>query len=872
MIVAVCLAWPAAVGAQAFLKLPGIRGSQQDFRSMARQIDMFYDTATGSNRSGYKQWKRWEWFAIHHLDQKGQLADYEARNMEVCEGIRPQATDARMIPYGNWVNLGHASSPGDGARQGRVNSFAFDPINADIVYAATTGGGLWKSYNRGDTWTNLTLDLPILGFADIVVSPAPFSNILYALSGDISGGANIYFHYSIGVIKSYDGGATWTRTNLTFPLSNNWTGYKLLMNPNNSNDLLAATSNGIYRTMNGGVTWTLTIATGNVNDMEYKPGDPTMVYYVVKNNSNLFRFNLTANTVTPTLVPVPFPADRMEIGVTAANVNAVYVLAGPGYKLTNDPNNYFNGLYYSGNAGVSFSLRSNTCSGNGDLFNASNSLSWYANTLLVDPVFENTLLIGGLNLFSSSDGGITLSQVTNSNIHSDQHNLKRNPANNELWLGNDGGAYRSSDQGANWVTKSNDLVINEYYRISNTHNTDDWLLGGTQDNGHFRRDPVFGFFWHVLDGDGMDNYFNSFDQLIVYACTQNGGLKRSPNGGESFNITSLPNAGNSNFYPWVMPIVQHPPFYNGQSGMWENTDVIYAYSLNGVLRCINGLTWDNIGPAGAGNPNLTPSMGICQDAGGTNLYACNSNQFWVCFDPLNAGPNAFIARPLPISGNTVVSAMAVNPANRNEVWVTIAGYQAGVKVFRTQDAGLTWSNLSLSLPNVPVYSIAFANIANSPSGAVYIGTEVGVYYTDDGLPDWVPFYNGLPHVPVTDIDVNYFLGKVKLATYGRGIWESDVYSACDWIVGLYFPLNQGQYAFESSNLILANSSIQGGMGTQVRLKAASQIKFTNGFHIYPDSYLHAVIGNCGTGPVPFQDSTLTLPPVSAQPRMKAKKE
>jgi hypothetical protein len=84
---------------------------------------------------------------------------------------------------------------------------------------------------------------------------------------------------------------------------------------------------------------------------------------------------------------------------------------------------------------------------------------------------------------------------------------------------------------------------------------------------------------------------------------------------------------------------------------------------------------------------------------------------------------------------------------------------------------LTWLNLSLSLPNTPVYSIVFANSANSPSGAVYVGTEIGVFYTDDGLPDWIPFSNGLPHVPVTDLLMNYNTGELKAATYWRSAYD-----------------------------------------------------------------------------------------------------
>lgn len=142
--------------------------------------------------------------------------------------------------------------------------------------------------------------------------------------------------------------------------------------------------------------------------------------------------------------------------------------------------------------------------------------------------------------------------------------------------------------------------------------------------------------------------------------------------------------------------------------------------------------WTNIGPAGIGQAGVGPSMAIGMDAqGSTNLYITNGSNFWVSFNPLDETPtwNQF---SVPIDPNSFISAMAVNPALRTEIWITVTGYFEGTKVFRSQNSGLTWNNLSLSLPNVPAYSIVFANNTNSPSGAVYVGTEIGVFYTDDG--------------------------------------------------------------------------------------------------------------------------------------------
>ncbi|HLF65228.1 MAG TPA: hypothetical protein VI603_15795 [Saprospiraceae bacterium] len=850
--------FPEIAFTQAFLKTINPDDYKGNFRELAKEIDMFYDTATGSNRAGSKQWKRGEWFALHHLDEGGQLGNYIGKNIIAMEEMDRQSTEnSRMPGTGAWINLGHASTPGAMALQGRVNNVAFDPVNSAIVYVASAAGGIWKTFNNGDSWTNLTIDLPILGIADIVVTPGPNNHIIYALTGD--GEANAYLHNSVGVIKSYNNGQSWTRTNLTVPLDQSLKGYRLLMHPTDPNTLLAAMSDGIHRTMDGGNTWNLIEPVAHVNDMEFDLNHLDTLYYTRRNTNIFSKLNLVTLSTTNISISTTLNVDRMEIAVTPDNPDAVYLLAGPGYSFFGG--NLFNGLFYSNNSGhpSSWVLRSVSCNNNGDLFNSEASIAFYANTLYVDPLEENYVMVGGLNLFNSVDGGVTLNQVTFNSIHADQHIIKRNPLNGNLWLCNDGGIYRSTDSGNTWVNKSNGLTINEYYRISGTNNTDDRLLGGTQDNGHFLRDGV-GSFQFVMSGDGMDNYFNSLNNSIVYASSQYGGLNRSVNWGQSFPASTLPNAGDQAFYPWITPFVQHPPYFNSQSGQWEDTDVIYVYSLNGIMRSTDAINWSNIGPSNIGqfSGSLCPSMSIGADnTGNTNLYISNGNNFWACFNPLDGTPN-WLPLSLPISNTSYISAINVNPANRTEVWATISGYQAGIKVFRSLNSGLNWNNMSLSLPNTPIYSLVFANNTNNPSGAVYVGTEIGVFYKHDGLPDWVPFSNGLPHVPVTDLQMNYITSELKCSTYGRGIWETGLYESCQPTVHVNYEINQGQYNFESSNLIYAYRPIGGGIGTRVTMKAAGQVRLQNGFRVYPDSYVRIAIGNCGSGPLSLTDDPSNL--------------
>ncbi len=852
--ISVLLIFPKTSWSQGFLKKINPDDYNHNFQAMAREINMFYDTATAGNKSGIKQWKRWEWFAMHHLDQQGRLLNYSEENMKsIAEMKRIETAESRMPTSGAWSNLGHSMIGTSSAMHGRVNSVAFDPVNPSIIYVATAAGGIWKSFNNGDSWNNLTIDLPTLGIAEIVVTPSPNNHILYALTGD--GEKNIYQHSSVGVIKSFDSGQTWTRTSLVQPIDQGIRGYRLLMHPTDPNTLLAAMSDGIHRSTDGGSTWDVIAFVGHVNDMEFDLNNLDTLYYTSRNSNTFSKLDLVSLNTTNITISTTLTVDRMEIAVTADNPDAVYLLAGPGYTFFGAY--LFNGLFYSAKSGEASSWiqRSVSCANNGDLFSSDASISFYANVLYVDPLEENYVIAGGLNLFNSVDGGVTLNQVTSNSIHADQHAIKRNPLNGQLWLCNDGGVYRSSNSGNTWESKSNGLAINEYYRISGTNNLDDRLLGGTQDNGHFLRDGG-GNFQYVMSGDGMDNYFNSLDNNIVYAASQYGGLGRSVNFGQNFNGTTLPGASDKSVYPWITPFVQHPPYFNPGTGQWEDRDVIYVYSFNGVMRSTDAINWTNIGPGGIGqfSGSLNPSMVICADnSGSTNLYISNGNAFWVCFNPLDVDP-IWLPLSLPINNGTYISALAVNPANRTEVWATISGYQAGVKVFRSLNSGLSWTNMSLSLPNAPMYSIVFANNTNNPSGAVYVGTEIGVFYKNDALPNWMPFSNGLPHVPVTDLQMNYVTRELKCSTYGRGIWESPLYDACLNTIHVNNDINQGQFNYEASNLIYAFRAIGGGIGTRVTLKAGAQIKFQDGFRAYSGTYVRAAIGNCGSGPLGINSS------------------
>lgn len=826
------LFYSSNVKSQPFLKKLNELPQGLSFIQKARIINAFFDTATFFNRSMYKQWKRWEWFMNHHLNSKGDIENFYQKNMQAIEAsnrfAQTQGLQNVNVNSGSWASVGHAgvTAGNNFSYQGRVNCIAFDPVNAGIVYAGAACGGIWKSADFGNSWVSISDYLPTLSVASIAVNPSN-SNIIYALSGE-GINWNFYYHKGIGILKSTDGGNSWKTTGLSNSLSDMRGGYKLLIDPANNNTVIAAMSNGLFRSLNAGTTWDIIpTINSNINDIEFKPGDPNTLYYTNIGSSILKRLNLT--TLTTNYLPVNFtqPPTRIEIGVTPANPDAVYLLAGPSYSVpagcSTGSSSMYNGLYYSPDNGATFTLKNN----NVDIFGVCKDQSDYDIVIHVSPINENDVIIGGIRLYRSLDGGSTVSLVndpTNS-VHHDCHALERNPNNFNLYIGNDGGVHRSTTGGASWSTASDGLVINEYYRISGIQSNSSLLLGGTQDNGLFIRNNNSNIFYtpQILL-DFMDNIIDFTDANIMYACNQDGGLHKSTNGGLNFSPINIPGGGGN----WITPIVQLP------NSAGHNT--IFYGSKNGVLRTVDGgANWVNIG--GLSN---TDCNGIGTDGTNFRIYNTSNNLIQACDNPTAASPVwTSLTAPTP----SRITSVAVNPANKNDVWLTYGGYTANKKVYRSTNGGASWVNFSLSLPNIPVYSIAFATNINNPSGAVYIGTELGVFYKNDNMSDWEPFYNGLPMVPVTDLQVNYSGNIIYAATYGRGIWWSSLYSSCTDNL-LLTDIVKGSQAFQASIGIQSLQTVQGSTGNDLRLKAGQIIRLNPGFSVLAGGRLHAGIGPC----------------------------
>ncbi len=668
---------------------------------------------------------------------------YLAQNPVAAQKISsPNSTSTT----GNWTAMGPYGSP-IGGDAGRVTFIRFMPGNVNTIFLGTGAGGLWVSTNNGSTWNTNTNSLEVLGCSDLAINPTN-TNIMYLATGDIDAGDT----YATGVLKSTDGGVTWNPTGLTWAVSLQRRIGRLLINPLNPNILFAATSAGIYRTNNGGTSWTL-VKTGGFKDMEYRPNDTSTVYAVT--SSTFFKTTTGGNT-SASFVQItsglPSAGARQVISVTPADPNYVYIL-----RSASD--NSFGGVYRSTNSGTSFTLRSSSPNIFGWDPDGSDTggQGWYDIACGVSPTDKEEITCGGVNTWKSLDGGATWSLNTHwygggaPYVHADLHAVEY-VSGTTCYLGHDGGISRSTNSGASWTTINGQMNIAQSYRIGQSTTTANYVLSGHQDNG---TNLLNGSTWtEVYGGDGADCFIDRTNNNTMVESYVYGDFNISNNGGA--NWTSITN-GLTGTGAWIAPIIQSP-----------HTANTYYCGYQQVFKSTNkGTNWTQMG-------NISGSGQILYLAAAPSnslvLYAATSGAI---YKTTNGGTSwSTITSGLP-TASAQITRIAVDNTDANNVFVTFSGYSAANKVFKTTDGGASWLNISTGLPNLPVNCIIYTNNTNDE---LYVGTDVGVYFRDGSMSSWTPFMTGLPNVIVNDFEIFYPTSKLRAATYGRGVWQSDLYA------------------------------------------------------------------------------------------------
>ena len=692
---------------------------------------------------GIKPFERLKYFWESRTIPEGQQPDYWNTYLQTFGAKGIPSKDA-----GNWTSLGMAdwedalaNNPGNG----RVNTVYIDPSDPSTVYVGTPAGGLWKSEDTGNSWTPMTDNLPTLGVSGIAVHPDD-SDIIYMATGDGDGNTN----YGMGVLKTTNGGESWSTTGMVWTIDENIRSNGIIMHPTDSETLFVWTTDGLYKTTNGGLTWYL-VQGGDVQDVEFHPSDPNIVYAC----TNRFYRSLDGGEdfdLSTTGLPSSSNVWRMELAVSPDDADRVYALA------CNSWDYGLEGLYVSESVGEAWEQAADDSpnilgwSTDGE---GGGGQGWYDLDLCVNPNNADHVFVGGVNLWETTNGGSSweinahwvLDNAPALNyVHADIHYLGY--AGNVLYCGSDGGIFRSSNHGNSFQNKSAGLEIAQYYRFDSATDDSEFIFAGAQDNGC---NLLTGGDWfHVLGADGMGTLVHPTNADILFGSSQYGGIRKSVNGGNDFEWAA---EGIDEDGAWVTPYMMSPAnpdvLIAGFENVWRSTDLADSWVQ---ISDFSGAQFLNLGMSAA-NPNV--------------IYACTENRIYRTGD----GGGEWIDMTLGLP-QMPISSVTVNPIDEDEVWVTHDGFADNNKIFHSTNAGEDWENMSANLPNIPTNCLAWDGM-----GGLYIGTDFGIFYTDPTLAGWESFNQGLPHVIIQDIQYHENDGKILAGTYGRGMWTSDVWEA-----------------------------------------------------------------------------------------------
>lgn len=757
--------------------------SIQQIQSLAKK----YFDSTGTERgTGYKQYQRWLYETQFHVDSNGFLLapeyDWIAyKNFRTKDTL--VATNANLnspAAAGPWTEKGPFywnRTGGWNPGVGRITGLAVHPVDTNIIYVTSPGGGVWKTTTGGNSWT------PLTDYNGLWMN-------MYSITIDPNNPETVYAGSNANmVIKSMDGGATWV------PINVGMTGTirKIVVDPANSNNVFVCAGNGIWRSTNGGGSWTRTYTGIAFEDLELKPGNSSIVY--ATSSSVVLRSSDAGLTWTTLSTAQGITSSgRSLIAVSAANPERVYIAQANG--------NEFGKLYISNDSGISFTVAvEGSSAGCTNFFGyettgcGTGGQAGYDMAFVANPSNANEIYLAGIIVFKSTDAGKTFTPVTAWSYpnsigynHADVHVLEW--ARNTIYSGSDGGIYKSVDLGDNWIDLSAGLGIRQFYRIANSKTNAQIFTGGAQDNGS----SVFtnGTWTDWLGADGMDGLIHPNNANLMIGTSQYGTLYRTTNGGLSYITLNRPSTGE-----WVTPLDMDEAtgtIYGGWTGIFKSTD--------------NGDTWNKISGSAI---NVSLAAMAVAPSNPNYIYASKAGTL---FRTTDGG-----ATWATTSFSVTINDIAISPKDPTKVYVVCNSTYN--RVFLSTDAGATFTNISDNLPYEIARTIA---VDDNSDETVYVGMNIGVFYRGNSSNGWVDITNNLPLVAVNDIKIHKQSQLLRIATYGRGVWERQLIGAVAQTCGT--PANLTVTAVTATSATVSWDAVSGATAYTVEYQTVGASSWT----------------------------------------------
>jgi photosystem II stability/assembly factor-like uncharacterized protein len=670
----------------------------------------------------------------------------------------------------SWTALGPApivngQTAGQQPVSGRISAIAGDPHDPNVLYLAAAGGGVWKTTDAGADWTPLTDDQVTAFMGALAVAPSD-PNVLYAGTGEATNSALSFT--GRGVLKSTDGGATWTLVGQD--AFNRHTIAQVVVSPVDPDTVYVALAGsgvnglggntGIWKSTDGGLTWTDTTAaistTAAFSDVEIDPTDAQTLYAALgsfRGSAVNGVYKTTDGGATWSVAgnfPMGLADGRITVAIAPADPQTLYVsVSGSGQAGT--AFGHLIAVMKSTDGGATWAALPNTPDLGGS--------GWYGLPLAVDPLDVNTLYAsaGGDPIVESNDGGrrwfSLVSGADGNGPHPDHHAFAFD-ANGKLLDGNDGGIWRLDNPArgsVHWADLNTNLQLTQYIGIALDPTSAGIVYGGSQDNGTTKFTDALS--WQLIrGGDGGFVRVDPSNPSTVYHDFGNFSLERSDNGGVTWvSVTNGINRSDpsSTYVPYVLDPANPSRLLLGTNRVYETTN------RGGLWRPIST-------PFSGGwtvNSNINSLATAAADR--NTVYASAGGHIFVTFDD----GLTWQERDIPGVSDDLHD-LQVDPADPLTAYAVRDRFGGG-KVFKTTDGGLSWTDISGDLPDVPAFTLAL----DPRSNTLYVGMDDGVYVSTDQGNTWSRFGAGLPHGQVRDLELNTSLQILAAGTHGRGVWE-----------------------------------------------------------------------------------------------------
>lgn len=665
-----------------------------------------------------------------------------------------------------------------GVSSGRVKSLAIHPTNPDIVYAGVSSGGIWRTLDGGQSWTPIADDFGSICFGGIAIDPME-PNVIYAGTGEAMSQYSSTIYYGNGVYKSTDNGESWK--NIAPEMGAYTHTGDLVVNPHDNNYVYIALTGGngflgnpgnggIWRSTDKGNTWENTLDVHMAFDLQVHPTNPSIIFASVGASGSNSGFYISTDygstwSKSSSGLPASGEISRIQFSVCESSPDIIYSLIWGGptrvYKSTNGGQEWF---------------QLNPANPIGGYHQ---SLGWYDQgtydlCIAVHPEQPDEAWAGNVELHKATDGAtfsvVRQSPAVNiwdSPVHCDYHKIVYAPSNPDIvYIGSDGGVFKSTDGGNNWQHRNNGISTIQLYWLDSHPTNRNMLIGGAQDNGNFRTLDGGATNWELsTTGDGMVCFYDYQNPSTTYFSIQYGALYKSSLDGAFGTFTDISPAyqAGDNAY-WTAPFFQHPSesntLYSASRKVWKSTNGGNSWIAVSTTfgASINSMHQSKYFPevmiaVAGGNFSSNPPIYVSTDEGVS----------W-----------ANITNNIP-GGQRFVPTVLTDPNLKDVLYVVRSGFGSG-KVYKSNDLGISWEDISGNLPDIPHNDLI---VDPDIPGYMYVANDFGIYQTTDSGNNWTFMDNGIPIVPVLKLDyVDYnSVRLLRAGTYGRSVYETELQSA-----------------------------------------------------------------------------------------------